>query len=85
MALQAGQRSLNVSATEQSEGRTVLEHSLRQACASLIKYAAEHSVDATQYRHDGSAEPSIPRLLDLTVHLGSQKKLDAGIGNQLLS
>ncbi|CAL8470063.1 g9605 [Coccomyxa elongata] len=76
---EAGQKALNVSATEQSEGRTVLEHSIRQACASLIKYAAEHSVDATQYRHDGSAEPSIPRLLDLTVHLGSQKKLDAGL------
>ncbi|BDA44079.1 probable THO complex subunit 1 [Coccomyxa sp. Obi] len=76
---EAGQRVLNISATEQSEGRTILEHSLRQACASLISYAAEHSIDATQYRHDGSAEPSIPRLLDLTVHLGSQKKLDAGL------
>ncbi len=67
-------------ASEQSQiGRTILEHSVRQACASLVKSAVEHGVNSTQYRHAGASEPSIPCLLDLTVYLGSQRQIDTGV------
>lgn len=77
--MQAGQKVLNVPASEQSHiGRNILEHSLRRACASLIKAAVEHGENGMQYKHEGAAEPSIPRLLDLAVHLGALRHIEPG-------
>ncbi|KAK9915708.1 hypothetical protein WJX75_002974 [Coccomyxa subellipsoidea] len=77
---EAGQKVLNVLASDQSQiGRSILEHSVRQACATLIKSSVEHGVDSTQYKHNGASEASIPRLLDLTVYLGSQRQIDPAV------
>ena len=77
--LQEGKRQLNVNASEQSQiGRSILEHAVRQAAASLIRTAGEAGKDALQYAHGGSGSPSVARLLDLTLHLGAQRQIDTG-------
>ena len=78
--LQEGQHALNVNASEQSQiGRSILEHAVRQAAASLIRAAGEAGADALQYAHGGSGSPSVARLLDLTLHLGGQRQIDTGM------
>ena len=77
---QAGQKALNFHAAEQNQiGRSILEQSLREACAALIAAAEGHGVKAMLYKHSEAPEASIPRLLDLAVFLGSQRQIDAGV------
>ena len=66
--LQDGTRSLNLRASGQDKIlKDVLEHALRQACAVLIRQAAEKGASAMLYAHGAAPEPSLERLIDFTV------------------
>ena len=66
--LQAGARSLNLQASGHDRIlKDSLEHALRQACALLIRQAAEKGASAMLYAHGAAPEPSLERLIDFTV------------------
>lgn len=48
-------------------GRDILEHGVRQACASLLRQGLERGVNPMLLRHGQAAEPSLQRLMDFTV------------------
>ena len=66
--LQDGSRVLKLHGSGQARvGKDVLEHGVRQACASLLRQAVEKGVNPMLHRHGQAAEPGLQRLLDFTV------------------
>ena len=66
--LQDGAKTLNLQASGHDRIlKDFLEHALRQACAVLIRQAAEKGTSAMLYAHGAAPEPSLERLMDFTV------------------
>ncbi len=66
--MQDGTKLLKLHGSGQARvGKDVLEHGVRQACASLLRQALEKGVNPMLHRHGQAAEPSLERLMDFTV------------------
>ena len=66
--LQDGSRSLKLYGSAQARiGKDILEHGVRQACASLLRQGVDRGVNPMLHRHGQAAEPGLQRLMDFTV------------------
>ena len=75
--LQDGSKSLKLHDSGVARvGKDVLEHGVRQACASLLRQALEKGENPMLYRHGQAAEPSLPRLMDFTVFASASVSFD---------
>ena len=65
---QDGSKTLRLHGSAEARvGKDILEHGVRQACASLLRQALEKGMNPMLYRHGQAAEPSLLRLMDFTV------------------